>query len=827
MKLLELELTGFKPLSLSNINYFRWTPAQPWQLILGTNGSGKSSISRAATPTTTDRNEFREGGCKKSRWLSIDNVLFELESHYGKKPHHSFIRDGKELNDGGTAMVQNQLVEQHMGYTAHLHRILTQDIRFTSMSKSQRENMLIDISGVNFDFALATYDKLKQALRDAVGASKHLSVKYSDLCAQLDSMGDMEELAMRLKEEEETVTSLLPLTNLSLNGINPIETKLANNQRELEAILPKAQQLRKQILNYEEEQIIFPQQFSSFEEFKANIASAKEKLEAVDGDIEVVQKELAELSDVMARLEECPDTIDASQLDAQIKALTEKLESWSSSIIGVYTNYTDATNSLKLLIGNFASVADHIPTSLDFFSQEEVKTITDATAAAKTRVAEIKQKLDRAETIHHHAVLAKQSDTVCPNCDTRILGNDSMSDEKMAQLEANIQNGRNALDEAEKTLEARVAEQDKVDLYMANRTRVTGLLGQYPMFSKIWTEIGKADDILRAPHVLMQAFSDELDGLAKENEKLRLERELEKMKEYQYLIKLSETDNAEGRFTELTKRYDEMIVQKVNWGNTVRVYGKLEQMFSALTSYKNQMDKLVEERDRLFHEWVDNEATLEITNKVKEMQSRLGTMRNSLTRWEDLEKRRQFLASENEQLAQRKKAFDRLVKAISPQHGFIGRQLRESLNQFCASVNSILGEIWEHELLISVPKDEKKLSFNFTMHVDGDERPDIKVGSTGEQDVINLAATLVIMAQKELAGYPLFMDEIGSSFDYAHRANLLAFIRKLISTGAISQLIMISHFASEYGGIANCDVIAMNTNNVQIHGEYNTVVEMS
>ena len=64
MRIERLELFGYKRLMLANIQHFIYTPTSPYQLVLGTNGSGKSSILFELTPLPGHSSNYTKDGYK-------------------------------------------------------------------------------------------------------------------------------------------------------------------------------------------------------------------------------------------------------------------------------------------------------------------------------------------------------------------------------------------------------------------------------------------------------------------------------------------------------------------------------------------------------------------------------------------------------------------------------------------------------------------------------------------------------------------------------------------------------------------------------------------
>ena len=64
MRIIELVLFNYKRFSLNNIKEFTYRPQMKAQLILGTNGSGKSSLLSELSPLPSRSKDFFDDGYK-------------------------------------------------------------------------------------------------------------------------------------------------------------------------------------------------------------------------------------------------------------------------------------------------------------------------------------------------------------------------------------------------------------------------------------------------------------------------------------------------------------------------------------------------------------------------------------------------------------------------------------------------------------------------------------------------------------------------------------------------------------------------------------------
>jgi ABC-type hemin transport system ATPase subunit len=88
---------------------------------------------------------------------------------------------------------------------------------------------------------------------------------------------------------------------------------------------------------------------------------------------------------------------------------------------------------------------------------------------------------------------------------------------------------------------------------------------------------------------------------------------------------------------------------------------------------------------------------------------------------------------------------------------------------------------------------------------------DISMLSDGQTEVVNLAFVLTILLQlKMLDKVPLYADEIGRTFDSAHRVKVLKFLNRAIDTKLIEQMILVNHFSLFINFSADCDIICLS-----------------
>lgn len=176
-----LQLTGFKRTKLAGVSSVEVKFESPLQVILGTNGCGKTSVMRQATPWPPETEHFMPGGSKVCHVIRNGDKYVTKSVLKGKGWVNEFyINDGPNLNPGGTTSVQKELVSRYFNVNQDIIQLLTGDTRFSKLSTAKRRELFTFLSPTDLSYALWVYNRTKAAARDTVGVRKQLSRLLSD-----------------------------------------------------------------------------------------------------------------------------------------------------------------------------------------------------------------------------------------------------------------------------------------------------------------------------------------------------------------------------------------------------------------------------------------------------------------------------------------------------------------------------------------------------------------------------------------------------------------------------------------------------------------------
>jgi energy-coupling factor transporter ATP-binding protein EcfA2 len=236
-----LILKGFKRFALNQVSYFEIRPKEQVQLILGTNGSGKSSLLQELTPLPANQADYLKDGSKEVHIVSRAHSYICI-SNFAVKQIHSFVKDGEELNPGGTATVQKELCRQEFGITPEIHELETGQIRLTELGPSQRRIWFTQLSDVSYDYAIGVYNKLREEYNAAKYSLKEDKKRLVDEQTKIITEQEQRQLIADVQQLHKELSHLLELRA-------PIDRPAYVIQVDMEKANAQLLQLSKMLLN--------------------------------------------------------------------------------------------------------------------------------------------------------------------------------------------------------------------------------------------------------------------------------------------------------------------------------------------------------------------------------------------------------------------------------------------------------------------------------------------------------------------------------------------------------------------------------------------------
>lgn len=823
MRLLELVLRGYKRLMTNNINEIIYTPNSVYQILLGTNGSGKSSVLREANPLPPAPSDFVKNGEKISVWEQ-DGVIFKLTSSFKGGGKHSFIRqvgdEEEELNPGGTATVQKELIYQIFRFTTDLKELLTGEVLFTQMSTSKRREWLTSLCDTDFTYAIGLYNKLRSAGRDTQGAYKHVGNRLTNEIANLERLGDMSEIEQTADLIREELDILLPHRKAERPNMNWIDSEL---NREME----NAENLSKWIL--EAVRALPNHNFSSVTEIEDTLNSLRNNIESKKSLLVHYSEDCHELEELELTLRKT-GTDGIESLKARYTEVTAKIAALRS-IPSVFTEqsearllYTVSEEAIPLTVNLFNEIPDN---SDRRFSRTVITEKRELQSTLKTELDKAHNRRNGAE--FKIETVRKQEKTNCPQCDYSWVP--GFSPDVLTKLHSRVAVEDKLIEE--KTAELKVVEAYLRDAeeYSGFLSQFKGLLSNYPRLKGLWDYLIENEALYNNPKswipklyewvssverwIEIQSLTTELDDLQHALEaSSKIEGSKHVTERLGRLKKLVEDTTAEIEYLKGQDREVSALLNSVNLIN---------ERYSKLSS---TIARLLEMREA----YLNGVRDILVKDLTTVHQNRLAEIQRQLTERDTLKEIIKDLNSQHEELKRDQEVYKLLVETLSPTEGLIAEQLTGFIRTFTEHLNSIIDRIWTYDLkVLPCGLDSGELDYRFPLFVKTNDNntPDIGKASTGQMEIVDFAFKLIVMSYLKLVDYPLYLDELGASFDDQHRINTMNFIKELMETGQFSQVFLISHYASSHGTFTQAETLVMDPANIVVPDKYNTHVVLA
>lgn len=822
MKIKSLTLEGYVRLLYAGIKRIVYRPESAYQLIIGTNGSGKSSLLAELSPLPASKQDYLAGGSKKVVIEDDEGLEYILISEFKSGNRHTFIRDGVVLNDAGTAATQKELVEQYFKYNADLHALLTGEIRFTTMGPQQRREWISRACTSDVTEALAMFAKLKTAARDAVGARKHaetrLAVEYKGLFTE----EELQQLQERIDELTRTITALMYDVD---NEVPP----RVDAMRRYEECLAELKSISKdQVLSMDARSL---DGLGNGSTIRDNVRYLEGEHRRITANLAERKREYVELEDTIAQMTKMVGT-GGNTLTDELKQLQEKLGTYYGHKLDFDFGEADFIYLYRLAEELDGPLTDKLlalpPNPGRRYNKEALEAAQykqDELVNARTvKTTELTRLNSRKETIQGAAK------TTCPRCSYVWVPGVSENDlrvivEKIELLETQL----NQINEASKRNALWLEE-----LLEWRRlfTDFRGLMGLNSLLAPLWREFAMNDLVYEDPNACVHLFYRWKQQLGVLAERTRIENRID---EINVVLKRAEEISGGGSGAVLTQRAQQIAQQVADLTEEeIKIRVALDRANGNLRlageweGVNNRLRVAIERANAAMTTAVKSQLQEEFKHAISKHQSELAQLNAQLSERKSARDVVQSLERQREELLQKEEDLKILIDNMSPTDGMIADQLSSCINLLIEQMNEFIRCVWTYDLVVKpCGLDGASLDYKFPMEIKGRPRlvSDISKGSGAQQNIVDFTFILVVLSFMNLQGYPLYPDELGSTFDPEHRMRLIGFFKQLVESRRTSQLFYISHNPEVHETLVNADVCVMDFANVGKIPNANRVVE--
>ncbi|WNV45805.1 DNA repair exonuclease SbcCD ATPase subunit [Aeromonas phage AerS_266] len=809
-----LILKNYIPLLLKGVSIVQLDTRDMFNIILGRNGHGKTSLLREMSPLPPDNAHYGKGGYKEWKYKD-DRGTYVLISETGKSSKHQFIFNGKNLNEGNTLSVQKELVKIHFGITPNIKAILTGlDLRdlFTTMSSQRRKEFLMAINPNDTTFGNKTFNRLKTAYNTIKGGLKtqhqRLAVEENRM-NQLASM-DVEELRKEISVMDDQLKNALvlhgALSQFNYSEINELKNEINSIISQLISMDSRIKCTKSQYIERREQCLI-----------------RLEKTITVNTRLGAI---LTEITTQLQGFENGTENLEGYEL--RLKQVCDLVELYQQEKVQAieFFNYNKIDDSLQPLFEKygeeFINQLQQVSRAVDLeVTSVSYNNCKEKLIGKQNRYENLQKDI---EGINHQLKHFNNAENVnCPECKTDFkLGFEKFNLVEMKDKLNLLANQAQTLSGEIKVLSEYIESNESwyysMDALMRYVKRQHDSLELVNVIKQF--KVGKKDS-----NILIESIRKSLTIKTLTNQIVQLENEQEQLTAQIKFLKNSDMDalflRAEDTERELAITQRQIYQTKDEIKEIETCIGLIDHD-DFLRDHLAQLILEIKER-------VENNGKYVLKQKIEEVINDISPRKDQaisgLIRAQSLCSVIESIKENIADLEKREKHLLLLMDGLSPVKGFIGHLMNDFLKSVISNVNAIINPIWSDKLhvLNCQPKkgDDDTIDLDYEFPVitgyDNEVNSDIGDCSGGEREIINFAFRITFLRYLgKHSGIPLLMDEVGVAFDELHRGRFGMWIEEQFRMDKLPQIFMISHYIKQFGLFQNANIIALNTEGLNI-----------
>lgn len=823
------ESKGYKRFMLASAPLFRMEMSDVVQIILGTNGSGKTSLVRDMSVLPGIKDHYVKGGYKKVIVTHLGD-RYRLESHFDGSQEHYFIKNEcEDLNPGRTLTVQRELVKKVFGVTQDLHDLLVGDEVFTAMSPARRREWLTRLCDTDYNYSIGVFKKVMEKHRDTVGAIKTMKGRLATETSKRlsdETIADIRRRLVELTQESQKLYALKNLDSRDTREITPIINEQVALVKQLDA------RFRKLRSEFSKDMFLHPDELQDdLNDCIAEIKSNEARYQMHSTRYMSIADELTKVKSASGySIPELVKDIDGLR-NKKAKLLEEGCR---------YVKYSDPVQAYRALeehYGTFLSIFSDLESDpekeINRDNYEKIQELVDNTARSISQTTAAIEKLHHKR--EHYETLKATGSLTCPSCSfswIRDYDPDAHSRvlSEIEKLQSGLDQAKQFLTQKQETLARWGAYVRKLDPYnqLARHNHALRELCEY---------LAEKDMVKSNPRAVVMFIEGERIALKSMQEIPDIDKAITDKLNALQLAQNTKNFSEDGLKKSL-EHEENMINICINERSALtlrkesieRYIGQMNMFYDIEKRLLSAADKL----EQLLMEHFDATRNTLIDELLVETHSSIAQLRNHLNEIESREAVLNELTTQIALLEKQEAAYKEVAKALSPVDGLIAEGMLGFIRHYVDAMNALIERVWSYPLRVkdcSLEEDTAELNYKFPMEVghNVDPVPDVSKGSSGMKDIVNMAFKVVAMHKAGLSGYPLVLDEFGRAFDEEHREAAMRAIKHIIDSLGFSQIFMISHYESCWGAFDNAQICVLDKRNITLPAglKYNGHVQIA
>jgi hypothetical protein len=800
-----LLLVKYNRIASNGITRFLYEPGEEYtlQLILGSNGSGKSSIIHELWGLPASENDFEQGG-RKEIDIHYKGKVYTITSSFDGKAAHHFQIDGVEMNEGGKVGLCLALCEEHLKVTPEIRALALGKDPLVTMTPGRRRYWLVKLADTDFTYAMGVYKKLCEAHRDAQGAIKRLQKRLVDERSKLVDDNVVKTLNAESREIRELIAEIYGLRNAEAKkGAAELEV-LESNWHDLDRFGNEIDRLNTDMIEK-----------SGFESRQ----DMEDRRDAVKMEVHVTQQMQQHLYADHSRIKKKYDML----IRAGTESLTELQARREKALqtIAYEENYISFTNvvieadpvqmadTLKEIYYDLYEKMCSLPINDGEYSREKAELTEGKVSYQKGQLEALRGRIARlTASIEHQRDHVQQNLINCPKCQHSWSTTASDSDIKKAE---------EMLQQLKEDFVAMAAKFEKETKYLQDYSAyaesyraVMTMMRSAPILKHYFNQITQDNRLMKCPgSVALEMNTIQSD----------LEHQVEIHKQRKIIEAVSEQIDLKSKLDADTLESIEADMQRLEEATGIQT-----KKLGALNNELKDIDALIAQHNRIgvLHEKMLNAYGVQEKHMKGYVYSRyqealwemIMALQVQLARKEDALSQinsQQAIVDEIQYQLDEGQMNERIAKAahvaLSPTSGAIAEGLHRFVNVFVGKMNKVINSIWSYPLELKPFKMEEgqtdlDYKFPFTRNKETKAKKDVIEGSESMLDIFNFAFWFCALQQLGLGHLPMFLDEFESAFDDIHREKAIYFIKKLLDENVVGQIFTVSHYESNHGALS-------------------------
>jgi DNA repair exonuclease SbcCD ATPase subunit len=822
MRTTSLILVGYKRFSLSNIRQFTYTPEALEQVILGSNGAGKSSLLRAIMNLVPEGKHFAPGGSYDHTFDHENQIIRVFSLYKVKAGYHEFWLNGVNLNDGGTQATQRELVEKHVNLTQDIIDLVTGKLRFSRMSSALRREWLMRISGTDFTFATQLHERFRVKARDLQGTINYLLENTKKMAEEIESLEE------DYKTKDDEVLQLKEIA-AQVGGLLAGRIVEGHSEKTITRMLEAYKTIRQRSDTILAETIRRPEAMAgkSKVQLEADLVKLRDRMMLMRGECNEHEKALEGIQSLIRHVGRSalddPSILTASIAEAEGEIAYLKTQGSDYDCRG-----ENPEGLLAIAEGIQVSLSELCATipvnSANTYTRGEYTANTERHKRLSQQLLEGQNLVSKLEGQLEHA--GHTPETNCPKCSTAFKP--GWDPDLLNRMQAKVTETRNLCAALTTQLDGLSVQIEDFTGYSFKLGELSRLRHASKALGAFWDKVSDDQLVRNSPATIATLLAETIRRL---NNQVRMQRVGLHLADLQSRMDLIQ-NSGDPKF--LLARSDLLESQIFSKSNLMRDMVGDCGAISEEIYHLEKLDKLVEEMQ---HALADFDMYKAIADRAMQedgletirdnAMARLGVLHTQTQRYRDLTTRYENNREQIIECDEKHSAFKLIARALSPTEGIIAETVKNFIGHFQRMLNEHVGMVWSYSMEVdAVIEDGASLTCKFPIIMrDSDQSvEDFSDGSTGQVSMFDFAFKLVAMELLGLVDYPLLADEFGKDFDEEHRERLVSYIKSLMDQQRFSQLFMVSHYSAMYGSFNQAEFVVLDDRNITRPDGCNTQV---